>query len=83
MLHALVQVNNCSRVGHLDHQAPHSSQSEMASVKAKNLERLITVAGRGKISEPSTAGTLELDWRCFEYLIDGNEFHIHTNLRKI
>jgi hypothetical protein len=27
----------------------------------------ITVAGRGKISEPSTAGTSNLDWRCFEY----------------
>ena len=29
--------------------------------------RLTTVAGRGKISEPSTAGTFNLDWRCFEY----------------
>jgi hypothetical protein len=27
----------------------------------------ITVAGRGKISKPSTAGTSILDWRCFEY----------------
>ena len=27
----------------------------------------ITVAGKGKISEPSTAGTSKLDWRCFEY----------------
>ena len=35
-----MQVNNCSRVGYLDHQAKHSSQSEMASVKAKNLDRL-------------------------------------------
>ena len=26
-----------------------------------------TVAGRGKISEPSTAGTSNLDWRYFEY----------------
>ena len=41
MLHALVQVNNWSRVVHLDHQAKHSSQSEMASVKAKNLDRLV------------------------------------------
>ena len=28
---------------------------------------VITVAGKGKISEPSTAGTSQLDWRCFEY----------------
>ena len=28
---------------------------------------IITVAGRGKISEPSTTGTSNLDWRCFEY----------------
>ena len=35
-----MQVNNCLRVGYLDHQAKHSSQSEMASVKAKNLDRL-------------------------------------------
>jgi hypothetical protein len=27
----------------------------------------ITVAGKGKISEPSTAGTSKLNWRCFEY----------------
>ena len=26
-----------------------------------------TVAGRGKISEPSTVGTSNLDWRYFEY----------------
>ena len=26
-----------------------------------------TVAGKGKISEPSTGGTSKLDWRCFEY----------------
>jgi hypothetical protein len=45
---------------------------------------IITVAGRGKISEPSTAGTSNLDWRCFEYFkIDRNEFHIRQNFRKI
>ena len=39
--------------------------------------------GGGKISEPSTAGTSNLDWRCFEYYqIDRNEFHIRENLRK-
>ena len=45
---------------------------------------VITVAGRGKISEPSTTGTSNLDWRCFEYYqIGRNEFHIPPNLRKI
>jgi hypothetical protein len=43
-----------------------------------------TVAGRGKISEPSTAGTSNLNWRSFEYYkIDRNEFHIRPNFRKI
>jgi hypothetical protein len=43
-----------------------------------------TVVGRGEISEPSTAGTSNLDWRYFEYYqIDRNEFHIPPNFRKI
>jgi hypothetical protein len=42
------------------------------------------VAGRGEISEPTTAGTSNLNWRCFEYyLIDRNEFHIRLNLGKL
>ena len=42
------------------------------------------LAGRGEISEPITAGTSKLDWRCFEYYqIDRNEFHICPNFRKI
>jgi hypothetical protein len=43
-----------------------------------------TVAGKGKISEPSTAGTSNLDWRCFEYYqVDRNKLHIRPNFRKI
>ena len=46
--------------------------------------RTNTVAGRGKISEPSTAGTSNLDCRCFEYCqIDRNEFHIRPDFKKI
>ena len=44
------------------------------------MKKHITVAGRGKISEPITAGSSKLDWRCFEYYqIDRNEFHICPN----
>ena len=42
--------------------APLSSIDTFLSTAVTN-----TVAGKGKISEPSTAGTSKLDWRCFEY----------------
>ena len=41
------------------------------------------MAGRGKIGEPSTAGTSKLDWRSFESMqIDRNKVQIRTNSQK-
>jgi hypothetical protein len=51
----------------------YTYQSTFLSKKLNVEEKLTgrpsptTVAGRGKISEPSTAGTSNLDWRYFEY----------------
>ena len=42
------------------------------------------VDGKGVLSDANTAGTSNLDWRCFEYYqIDGNENLICKNLRII
>ena len=48
---------------------PHKITGSEGSAMAEDPKHLhnSTVAGRGKISEPSTAGTSNLDWRCFEY----------------
>ena len=43
---------------------------------------IITVAGRGKISEPSTTGTSNLDWRCFEYYQIPHSPKFEENLKK-
>jgi hypothetical protein len=42
------------------------------------------VDGKGVLSDANTAGTSNLDWRCFEYYqIDGNGNLICKNLRII
>ena len=52
--------------------------------KFLDFDLIITVAGRGKISEPSTAGTSKLDWRCFEYYqIDRKNSKVCYSLLKI
>ena len=54
------------------------------SLSRLQLERQLTVVGRGRISEASTARTSDSHWRCFEYYqIDTNEFHIGPNLGKL
>ena len=44
---------------------------------------MITVDGRGKISEPHATGTSKLDWRSLESMhIDRNKVQIRTNWQK-
>jgi hypothetical protein len=51
-----------------DHKTNDFNHMDLENVLYISISfRHITVAGKGKISEPSTVGTSNLDWRCFEY----------------
>ena len=46
---------------------PWGTHFNIVNIKKKRVPSVNKVAGKDKTSEPSTAGTSQLEWRCFEY----------------